>query len=98
MNYLRANWIRPEDLHLYEELGYHNFKIVERNTPTQILLERVKAYAERRYDGNLLDLVQNYAYPVGQARRGGQGRLLATAACSSTSSSRRRSTCSSSAR
>jgi collagenase-like PrtC family protease len=64
VNYLRANWIRPEDLHHYEALGYHNFKIVERNTPTQILLERVRAYAERRYDGNLLDLVQNYAYPA----------------------------------
>ncbi|HEY3356416.1 MAG TPA: U32 family peptidase [Polyangia bacterium] len=64
VNYLRANWIRPEDLGLYEELGYHNFKIVERNTPTQILLDRVKAYAGRRYDGNLLDLVQNYAYPI----------------------------------
>jgi len=63
VNYLRANWIRPEDLHHYEALGYHNFKIVERNTPTQILLERVRAYADRRYDGNLLDLVQNYAYP-----------------------------------
>ncbi|MBI5526417.1 MAG: U32 family peptidase [Deltaproteobacteria bacterium] len=63
VNYLRANWIRPEDLHLYEEMGYGNFKIVERNTPTQILLDRVRAYSERRYDGNLLDLVQNYAYP-----------------------------------
>ncbi len=64
VNYLRANWIRPEDLHYYEEMGFHNFKIVERNTPTQILLERVKAYASRHYDGNLLDLVQNYSYPV----------------------------------
>ncbi|MBI5480489.1 MAG: U32 family peptidase, partial [Deltaproteobacteria bacterium] len=63
VNYLRANWIRPEDLHLYEAMGYHNFKIVERNTPTQVLLERVHAYANRRHDGNLLDLVQNYAYP-----------------------------------
>jgi collagenase-like PrtC family protease len=63
VNLIRANWIRPEDLPIYEELGYHNFKIVERNTPTQILLERVRAYAQRRYDGNLLDLVQNYAYP-----------------------------------
>ncbi len=72
VNYLRANWIRPEDLHLYEELGYHNFKIVERNTPTQILLERVRAYAGRRYDGNLLDLVQNYAYPA--EKIGARGR------------------------
>jgi len=72
VNYLRANWIRPEDLHHYEERGYHNFKIVERNTPTQILLERVKAYSERRYDGNLLDLVQNYAYPEEKMGRGGR--------------------------
>jgi collagenase-like PrtC family protease len=63
VNYIRANWIRPEDLHHYEKIGYQTFKIVERNTPTQILLERVKAYSQRRYDGNLLDLVQNYAYP-----------------------------------
>ena len=72
VNYLRANWIRPEDLHCYEELGYHNFKIVERNTPTRILLERVKAYNERRYDGNLLDLVQNYSYPVEKIGAAGQ--------------------------
>ncbi len=64
VNYIRANWIRPEDLLVYEDMGFHNFKIVERNTPTQILLERAKAYAERRYEGNLLDLVQNYAYPI----------------------------------
>ena len=64
VNYIRANWIRPEDLPLYETMGYHNFKIVERNTPTQILVERTRAYAERHYDGNLLDLVQNYAYPL----------------------------------
>ncbi|MBN2197052.1 MAG: U32 family peptidase [Polyangiaceae bacterium] len=63
VNYLRANWIRPEDLYMYEELGYDNFKIVERNTPTSILLNRVHAYSNRRYDGNLMDLVQNYAYP-----------------------------------
>ncbi|OHD66175.1 MAG: hypothetical protein A2176_08005 [Spirochaetes bacterium RBG_13_51_14] len=64
VNYIRANWIRPEDLHLYEKLGYTNYKIVERNTPTSILLDRVKAYHDRRYDGNLLYLFQNYAYPL----------------------------------
>ncbi|MBD3637579.1 MAG: U32 family peptidase [Crocinitomicaceae bacterium] len=64
VNYLRANWIRPEDLHYYEEMGYTNFKIVERNTPTDILTLRVDAYHNRKYDGNLLDIVQNYAYPA----------------------------------
>ncbi len=63
VNYVRANWIRPEDLHYYEDLGYENFKIVERNTPTRILVERVKAYHNRRHEGNLLELFQNYAYP-----------------------------------
>ena len=63
VNFIRANWIRPEDLPRYEEMGFHNFKIVERSTPTSVLLTRVKAYAQRRYDGNLLDLVQNFSYP-----------------------------------
>lgn len=63
VNYIRANWIRPDDLPVYEAMGFENFKIVERNTPTSVLLNRVKAYAARHYDGNLLDLVQNYAYP-----------------------------------
>ena len=63
VNYLRANWIRPEDLPHYEALGFHNFKIVERNTPTPLLALRSKAYSERRYDGNLMDLIQNYSYP-----------------------------------
>ena len=63
VNYVRANWIRPEDLHHYESMGYDNFKIVERNTPTPELLRRVRAYAGRRYDGNLLDLVLPFSYP-----------------------------------
>jgi collagenase-like PrtC family protease len=63
VNYVRANWIRPEDLKHYVAIGYSNFKIVERNTPTALLGMRVRAYARGRYDGNLLDLVQNYAYP-----------------------------------
>lgn len=62
VNYIRAVWIRPEDLGLYESLGYRDFKILERNAPTEVMVRRVKAYAERRYEGNLLDLIQPYAY------------------------------------
>ena len=64
VNYIRANWIRPEDLHHYEAIGYDNFKIVERNTPTPELLRRVKAYANRRYDGNFFDLILPFNYPI----------------------------------
>jgi len=62
VNYIRSEWIRPEDTRLYEELGYDLFKIAERDIPTPIMTARVKAYAERRYDGNLLDLVQPFAF------------------------------------
>lgn len=64
VNYIRADWIRPEDLHRYEALGYETFKLTERDAPTEIMATRVRAYAERRYDGNLLDLVQPFAYPA----------------------------------
>lgn len=62
VEYIRSEWIRPEDLHLYEYLGYHRFKITERSAPTEVLVRRVQAYAERRYEGNLLDLVQPYGF------------------------------------
>jgi collagenase-like PrtC family protease len=61
-NYLIADWIRPEDLVHYEGIGYHRFKITDRNTPVEYLRKRVTAYHSRRYDGNLLDLIQHFAY------------------------------------
>lgn len=61
VNYIRSEWIRPEDLSVYEEMGYDRFKVAERDLPTPVMVNRVRAYASRRYDGNLLDLVQPYA-------------------------------------
>lgn len=57
VRYVTQDWIRPEDLHLYESLGYHWFKIAGRGCSAEVLLRRVRAYVERRYDGNLLDLL-----------------------------------------
>ena len=80
MNYVRSEWIRPEDLSLYEEMGYDLFKVTERDLPTPVMANRVRAYAARRYDGNLLDLVQPYAFQglAGKERyyRKGLGWLL----------------------
>lgn len=61
-SWIIADWIRPEDLTLYEDIGYDFFKIIDRATPTDILVRRAKAYSERRYDGNLLDLIQHWGY------------------------------------
>lgn len=64
VNFVRANWIRPDDIQHYEAMGFDNFKIVERNTPTAVLLQRVRAYAARHFDGNLFDLVLPFQYPA----------------------------------
>jgi collagenase-like PrtC family protease len=53
---LKSPWIRPEDIPHYENLGYDHFKITERFKRTSLLLEHVRAYENRRYQGNLLDL------------------------------------------
>jgi collagenase-like PrtC family protease len=53
---LKSPWIRPEDVSAYEDLGYDSFKITERFKRTPLLIEHVRAYEDRRYDGNLLDL------------------------------------------
>jgi collagenase-like PrtC family protease len=61
-NYLMSPWIRPEDLHLYEAMGYSSFKILERDAPTDALVYRTRAYSQRRFEGNLMELIQPYGY------------------------------------
>lgn len=55
--FLMSRWIRPEDLHIYEAMGYDEFKIIDRSRSTAWLLRTTKAYADRRYEGNLLDIL-----------------------------------------
>jgi collagenase-like PrtC family protease len=50
-------WVRPEDLSVYEDAGVHRFKISGRNRSTEWLVRAARAYAERRYRGNLLDIL-----------------------------------------
>ncbi|MDO8683683.1 MAG: U32 family peptidase [Armatimonadota bacterium] len=67
-NYLMSPWIRPEDLRLYEAIGYSNFKILERDAPTDALVNRTKAYYERRFDGNLIEIIQPYGYKESRSK------------------------------
>ena len=55
--FVRGDWIRPEDLAVYEQIGIDSFKLVNRGMATQWLARIVRAYTDRRYDGNLLDLL-----------------------------------------
>jgi len=54
---LKSAFIRPEDLHYYEEAGVDYIKLVERSMTTEALARIVKAYTERSYDGNMMDLI-----------------------------------------
>jgi collagenase-like PrtC family protease len=59
VNFIRAAWIRPEDLHIYENIGIDRFKLVDRSMHSDALALIVDAYSKRRYDGNLYDLFNN---------------------------------------
>ena len=50
-------WVRPEDLAVYEEAGVERFKISGRNRSTDWLEKVARAYTERKYEGNLLDIL-----------------------------------------
>jgi collagenase-like PrtC family protease len=60
---IASEWIRPEDVVRYEDLcrkaDYRGLgiKLVDRVKSTKAIARVVKAYAERSYDGNLLDIL-----------------------------------------
>ncbi len=59
---IKSNWIRPEDISFYENLGFDSFKLLERGAPTETLVARVKAYSGRKSPENLLDLIQPFGF------------------------------------
>lgn len=61
-NYIKLNWIRPEDLKLYQNIGIHNFKIQGRPYISKGNIKKVLlSYAEGNFDGNLLELLHLFA-------------------------------------
>ena len=60
--YIKSPWVRPEDVKYYEDIGIEHFKLTERGFPTDELVKRVRAYTNRKYDGNLIDLIQGHGY------------------------------------
>ena len=54
---LAGGFIRPEDVGRYEDVGIDSLKLATRPLATPAILRKVKAYLDRRYDGNLLDII-----------------------------------------
>jgi collagenase-like PrtC family protease len=62
---IKARWVRPEDLTHYEAIGIENFKIAGRRMSTQWITRSVKAFSSRKYDGNLVDIIQGFSMSHG---------------------------------
>ncbi len=55
-NWLRMCWIRPDDIHYYNEIGINNFKITGRTGTTNYIKKTLEAYMSQHFEGNLLSL------------------------------------------
>ena len=62
---LKCRWVRPEDLSHYEEIGITDFKIAGRRMTTDWIVRSVKAFSSRKYDGNLVDIIQGFSMSHG---------------------------------
>ena len=56
-------FIRPEDMAEYEAMGFDTFKISGRHMETDAIVRAVTAYASRRFDGNLMEILNPFAAP-----------------------------------
>lgn len=54
--WLRMRWIRPEDLHYYNEIGINYFKISGRTGSTEYLKKMIEGYLSGSWEDNLLSL------------------------------------------
>jgi len=57
VNWIKAPFILPQWMEIYNELfGINNFKITGRTFPSEVIYPVVKAYMDKNYEGNLLEL------------------------------------------
>ena len=54
---IKCRWVRPEDIHAYEEIGIDVFKISGRSMSTERILNAATAYSLRHHQGNLYDIL-----------------------------------------
>ena len=76
VHFLRSDWIRPEDIRLYDDLGVDSIKLVDRRSPTDTILRICEAYLNRSYNGNLLDLFPTFHGTTFNVHRGWAYKLL----------------------
>ncbi|MDD5281760.1 MAG: U32 family peptidase [Candidatus Omnitrophica bacterium] len=54
---ISAQWIRPEDIHYYEEIGIDSLQLLDSGIGSKDILRIIDAYSKRLYPGNLAELI-----------------------------------------
>jgi len=62
---IKCRWVRPEDIHVYEEIGMDMFKISGRSMSAERILQAATAYSSRHYQGNLYDILNIITPKIG---------------------------------
>lgn len=57
---IAGQWMRPQDVGLYESAGVSRLKLLDRISPTPQLVRILDAYASRHFEGNLAELIPGY--------------------------------------
>jgi len=73
---IKARWVRPEDIHVYEEIGIDFFKISGRSMSTKWILNATAAYSSRQYQGNLYDVLNALNPTINYASLGSLGTQI----------------------
>lgn len=58
-NIIKSPFIRPEDICVYEKQGIEFFKIAGRNLSPEWIIKTTRAYQERKYQGNIVELLNS---------------------------------------
>ncbi len=66
--WLKSNFIRPEDMILYNKIGINHFKITGRTASFSYLKKVILAYANQKWDGNLIELWNNVNHLSGEGK------------------------------
>ncbi|MDO8489460.1 MAG: hypothetical protein Q7S42_05060, partial [Candidatus Omnitrophota bacterium] len=76
MEFIRAGWIRPEDISYYKDIGIDSIKLVDRTRDMDTILLIANAYTQGHYDGNLMDLFPNLSSSKTFLNKDRLGRLI----------------------
>ncbi|MBN2143973.1 MAG: U32 family peptidase [Candidatus Aureabacteria bacterium] len=73
---IKSNFIRPEDLKTYQDLGIHHFKITDRTLSPDKIIKITKAYADNAYPGNLSELMPIFTGSDSKNRKFSLNKIL----------------------